>query len=42
MKLLGSVSKKKRVKMAFSGMECNDLTDDAIKILGIYFSYNKN
>ena len=27
--------------MAFSGMECNDLTDDAIKILGIYFSYNK-
>ena len=23
------------------GMECNDLTRDVIKILGIYFSYNK-
>ena len=27
--------------MAFCGMECIDLTDDVIKILGIYFSYNK-
>ena len=27
--------------MALCGMECVDLTDDVIKILGIYFSYNK-
>ena len=27
--------------MALCGMECNDLTRDVIKILGIYFSYNK-
>ena len=25
--------------MALCGMECIDLTDDVIKILGIYFSY---
>ena len=27
--------------MALCGMECIDLTSDVIKILGIYFSYNK-
>ena len=27
--------------MALCGMECIDLTRDVIKILGIYFSYNK-
>ena len=27
--------------MALCGMECTDLTDDLIKILGIYFYYNK-
>ena len=27
--------------MALCGMECINLMDDAIKILGIYFSYNK-
>ena len=27
--------------MTLCGMECNDLTRDVIKILGIYFSYNK-
>ena len=32
---------KKGVKMAFCGMDCIDLTDDVIKLLGIYFSYNK-
>ena len=28
--------------MALCGMECIDLTSDVIKILGIYFSYNKS
>ena len=32
---------KKGVKMALCGMDCIDLTEDVIKILGIYFSYNK-
>ena len=32
---------QKGVKMALCGMECIDLTDDVIKILGIYFPYNK-
>ena len=27
--------------MAPCGMNCIDLTEDVIKILGIYFSYNK-
>ena len=27
--------------MALCGMECIHLTDDIIKILGIYFSYNE-
>ena len=27
--------------MAFCGMECIDVTDDVMKILGIYFSYNQ-
>ena len=27
--------------MTHCGMECIDLTSDVIKILGIYFSYNK-
>ena len=27
--------------MALSGMKCIDLTDDVIKILGIFFFYNK-
>ena len=31
----------KGVKMALCGMVCIDLTEDIIKILGIYFSYNK-
>ena len=29
------------VKMALCGMECIDLTDDVIKILGIKVSYSK-
>ena len=39
-KLLALVSKK-AVKMALCGMECINLTDDIIKILGIGFPYNK-
>ena len=31
----------KSVKVAFCGMKCTDLCSDAIKITGIYFSYNK-
>ena len=27
--------------MALCGVDCFDLTEDVIKILGIYFSYNK-
>ena len=27
--------------MALSGMKCIDLTDDVIKILGIFFFFNK-
>ena len=39
--LLVLVPKKEGVKMALCRMECISLTDDAIKILGFYFSYNK-
>ena len=38
---IASIGVKKGVKMALCGMECIDLTSDIIKILGIYFSYNK-
>ena len=40
MKFLAFVSKKE-VKIEICQMECIDLTDDVTKILGIYFSYNK-
>ena len=30
----------KGVKVTFSGVECVNLLTNAIKILGIYFSYN--
>ena len=32
----------KRVKLALCGMECIDLMFDAIKVLRVYYSYNKN
>ena len=32
----------KGVKVAVYGIKCIDLTKDAIKILGIFYSYNKN
>ena len=32
----------KRVKMAACGIKCTDLTKDAIKVLGLFFSYNEN
>ena len=38
---IAGIGIKKEVKMALCGMNCIDLTEDAIKILGIYFSYNK-
>ena len=38
---IAGIGVKKGVKMALCGMECIDLTSDVIKILGIYFSYNK-
>ena len=33
---------KKGVKVAFCDMGCIDLTENVMKILGIYFPYNKN
>ena len=38
---IAGIGVKKGVKMALFGMECFDLTSDVIKILGIYFFYNK-
>ena len=38
---IASIVVTKGVNMAFCGMGCIDLADDVIKILGIYFSYNK-
>ena len=38
---IASIGVKKRVKMALCGMDCTDLTKDVIKILGVYFSFNK-
>ena len=32
----------KGVKLALCGMECIDLIFNAIKILGVYYSYDKN
>ena len=39
---INGISVKKGAMIVFCGMECIDLMDDIIKILGIYFSYNKN
>ena len=39
---IAGIGVKKGVKMALYGMDCIDLTEDVIKILGIYFSYEKN
>ena len=38
---IAGIGVKKEVKMTLCGMDCIDLTEDVIKILGIYFSYNK-
>ena len=38
---IAGIGVKKGVKIALCGIECIDLTSDIIKILGIYFSYNK-
>ena len=38
---IAGIGFKKEVKMALSGMDCIDLTEDVLKNLGIYFSYNK-
>ena len=37
---IGDIGVKKGVKMTLCGMDCIDLTEDVIKILGIYSSYN--
>ena len=39
--VIADIGVKKGVKMALCGMDCIDLTKDIVKILGIYFSYNK-
>ena len=38
---IAGIGIKKGVKMALCGMECIDLMDEVIKVLGIYFYYNK-
>ena len=38
---IAGIGDKKAVKMALCGIDCIDLTEDEINILGIYFSYNK-
>ena len=38
---IAGIGVKKGVKMALCGIKWIDLTDDVIKILGIFFSYNK-
>ena len=35
---INGIGVRKGVKMALCGMECIDLTDDVIKVLGNYFS----
>ena len=39
---VGGMGLPKGAKVAVCGIKCIDLTKDAIKILGIFFSYNKN
>ena len=39
---IAGIGAKKGVKMALCEMKCIDLTDDVIRILGIFFSNNKN
>ena len=38
---VAGIGVRKGVKMALCGMECINLTEDVITILGIYFSSNK-
>ena len=38
---IAGIGVKKGVKMTLCGMKYIDLMDDIIKILGIFFSYNK-
>ena len=38
---IDGIGVKKVVTMALCGIECISLTDDVLKILGIYFPYNK-
>ena len=38
---IASIGVLKEVSMELCGMECIDLTKNSVKILGIYFSYNK-
>ena len=38
---IAGIGVKKEVKMLLCGMKCVHSTDDVIKILGNYFSYNK-
>ena len=38
---IDNISDLKRVSLALCGMDCIDLPNKTIKILGIYFSFNK-
>ena len=39
---IAAIGVNKGVKVVLCGMECTDLTEDTIKIFGIYFTYNKS
>ena len=39
---MAGIGALKGVKVAICGIKCIDLTKEAIKILGVFFSYDKN
>ena len=38
---MAGIGALKGVKLAICGIKCIDLTNEAIKILGVFFSYDK-
>ena len=39
---MAKIGPQKQVKVAIYGIKCIDLTKEALKILGVFFSYEKN
>ena len=39
---MAKIGPQKQVKVAICGIKCIDLTKEALKILGVFFSYEKN